>query len=120
MSAGFKLKRLTSAVLLVAAVAASGVLHHHEDLSGGFFPPAGDRVVSSHSPLEKAAHWHLGVRVKDDLCLACSVHRSIGMPGAARFDAPILTPLLAAASAAAGSRSFTRIAYGSRGPPALL
>ncbi|MFY9550439.1 MAG: hypothetical protein WAU32_04755 [Thermoanaerobaculia bacterium] len=119
-----RLQRLAGGFLLLAAFAASGSLHHHEDLGGALLPGSGsgglERVVSSHSPLSKAAHWHSGVRVKDDPCLACSVQRAVGMPASTHFVEPSLAAVRAADSAAAVSGSFARLPLGSRAPPALL
>ncbi|HYX22208.1 MAG TPA: hypothetical protein VFA98_15300, partial [Thermoanaerobaculia bacterium] len=64
------LRRLAAGLLVLGAFAAAG-LHHHEDLAGTVSGAPLERVVSGHSPLSRAAHWHAGVFVKDDPCLAC-------------------------------------------------
>ena len=119
-----RLQRLAGGFLLLAAFAASGSLHHHEDLGGALLPSSVsgglERVVSSHSPLSKAAHWHSGVRVKDDPCLACSVQRAAGMPASAGLADPSLASVRAPDAAAAVSGFFARLPLGSRAPPSLL
>ena len=112
--------RRLGAALLLASVAAAGAIHHHEDLAGAVAGTGADRVVSSHSPLTKAAHWHSGIHVKDDPCLACSTQRGAGMPAAASFVVPLLASFLAVAARAASSFSFARLPHGSRAPPVLL
>ncbi len=112
--------RRFAALLLLATVAGAAALHHHEDLAGTVGGAGGDRVVSNHSPLSKASHWHSGIHVKDDPCLACSTQRGAGMPAAAGFVVPLLASFMAVAARAASARSFARLPLGSRAPPVLL
>ena len=117
-------RRLSGAVVLLAVLAAAGGLHHHDDLFGAFqgvAPGAAtERVASSHSPLSKAAHWHAGVSVKEDPCLACHGHRMPGLAFApcARTQPTILQFAVAIVTVAPGSA--IRRSGGSRAPPALL
>ena len=116
-------RRLAGAVLLLAVLAAAGGLHHHDDLFGAFQGTPGaatERVASSHSPLSKAAHWHAGVSVKEDPCLACHGQRLPGLAsGACAGTQPtILQFAVAIVTVAPGA--VVRHAGGSRAPPALL
>jgi hypothetical protein len=114
-------RRLAAAVLLLAVLAAGG-LHHHEDLTGGLAPvgATGERVVSRHSPLSHGAHWHSGVQVKDDPCLACQSHRAAGLAPEPTRETP-LSVTFSDASAIAAATVFAAIrSNGSRAPPALL
>ena len=123
MSRPVSLRRLAAAALLLAALAGAG-LHHHEDLSGALSVAsageARDRVVSSHSPLSKTAHWHSGVRVKDDPCLACQSHRMAGLAADARPETPLTIVLGAAAVLAFAPISVTESFHGCRAPPSQL
>jgi len=114
--------RRFAVLVLLAAVGSAAALHHHEDLAGNLAGAVAgvDRIVSTHSPLSKAAHWHSGTHVKDDPCLACSSQRGAGIPAAACFIAPLLTSFAAVATRAAASSSFARLPNGSRAPPVLL
>ena len=116
-------RRISGAVLLLAVLAAAGGLHHHDDLFGALQGTPGaatERVSSSHSPLSKAAHWHTGVSVKDEPCLACHGHRMPGLAsGACAGTQPtILRFLVAIVTVAPGST--VRHSGGSRAPPALF
>ena len=116
-------RRFAGTVLLLAVLAGAGGLHHHDDLFGAFQGTPGaatERVASSHSPLSKAAHWHAGVSVKEDPCLACHGHR---MPGLASVACGGTQPTIlqfAVAIVTVAPGSVVRHAGGSRAPPALF
>ena len=113
-------RRLAAGVLLLAVLAAGG-LHHHEDLTGALAGGSpSERVLSSHSPLSPDAHWHSGVQVKDDPCLACQSHRAAGLaPGPTR-EAPLSVTFSDAAAISAAAVSAAIRSNGSRAPPAPL
>ena len=117
-------RRFAGAVLLLAVLAAAGGLHHHDDLFGAFqggAPGAAtERVASNHSPLSKAAHWHAGVSVKEDPCLACHGHRMPGLASSACVGAQPTTLQFAVAIVTVAPGSVVRHSGGSRAPPALL
>ena len=117
-------RRLAGAVLLLAVLAAAGGLHHHDDLFGAFqggAPGAAtERVASSHSPLSKGAHWHSGVSVKQDPCLACQTHRLPGLASGACAGAQLSVLQFAVAIVTVAPGSAVRHSGGSRAPPALL
>jgi hypothetical protein len=117
-------RRLWAGILLAASFAVSSAFHNHEDLAGalqgGLAGSAVDRVVSGHSPLSRAAHWHSGVRVKDDPCLACQSQRLAGLAAdSCRETLVSISPHVAAALEASPA-SRTILSNGSRAPPALL
>lgn len=117
-------RRVACAVLLLAVLASAGGLHQHEDLAGVFqggVPGAAtDRFVSNHSPFEKAAHWHTGVYVKDEPCLACHGQRMAGLPADPCVETPVALIRFAAASLSFAPVSIAAVSNGSRAPPALL
>jgi hypothetical protein len=113
-------RRLAAGALLLAVLAAGG-LHHHEDLTGALTGGAPtERVLSSHSPLSHDAHWHSGVQVKDDPCLACQSHRAAGLAPEPTREAPLSVTFSDAAALAAATVSAAIRSNGSRAPPALL
>jgi hypothetical protein len=117
-------RRVACGIVLLAVLASAGGLHHHEDLAGAFQPgapgAATDRYVSNHSPLEKAAHWHTGVHVKEDPCLACHGQRMAGLPADPCVDTPLALVRLAFAAPSCAAFSVATASNGSRAPPALL
>jgi hypothetical protein len=115
-----KARRLWAGILLAASLAVSSAFHNHEDLAGGLQASAVDRVVSSHSPLSKAAHWHSGVRVKDDPCLACQSHRLAGLAADPCRETLVSISPHVAETLEATPASRTVLSNGSRAPPALL
>jgi hypothetical protein len=113
-------RRLAAGVLLLAVLAAGG-LHHHEDLTGAVAGGAStERVLSSHSPLSHDAHWHSGIRVKDDPCLACQSHRAAGMAPEPTRETPLSVTFSDAAAIAATTVSAAICSNGSRAPPSPL
>jgi hypothetical protein len=117
-------RRLALGVLLLAALTVVGGLHHHEDLAGalqgGAAGASTERVASSHSPLSKAAHWHAGVRVKEDPCLACQGHRMAGLASDPCVGAPPSLLQFAVAIVTVTPGSVVLHSGGSRGPPSPL
>ncbi|HWZ84914.1 MAG TPA: hypothetical protein VN032_01855, partial [Thermoanaerobaculia bacterium] len=75
---------------------------------------------SSHSPLSHGAHWHSGIQVKEDPCLACQSHRAAGLAPEPCREAPFSVTFSDAAAIAAATLSSTIRSNGSRAPPALL
>jgi hypothetical protein len=113
-------RRIAAGVLLLAVLAAGG-LHHHEDLTGALTGgAAADRVLSSHSPLSHGAHWHSGVQVKEDPCLACQSHRASDLAPEPCREAPFSITFSDAAAVAAATVTSAVRSNGSRAPPALL
>ena len=106
-------------MLLLGVLAATG-LQHHEDLAGAVARAPLERVLSSHSPLSRAAHWHSGVRVKDDPCLACQSQRSAGVAPEPCREAPLALAYFQATPSPLSPVSTGIATHGSRGPPALL
>ena len=111
--------RAVAGILLLGVLAAAG-LHHHEDLAGAVSGAPLERVVSGHSPLSHGEHWHSGVVVKDDPCLACQSQRTAGVTAESCRDIPLSLALFHAAPAPQSVSSFGVESHGSRGPPALL
>jgi hypothetical protein len=111
--------RAVAGILLLGVLAAAG-LHHHEDLAGAVSGGPLERVVSGHSPLSHADHWHSGVRVKDDPCLACQSHRTAGVTAKLCREAPIALALFHPTVSSLPTVSSEVASHGSRGPPALL
>lgn len=111
--------RAVAGILLLGVLAAAG-LPHHEDLAGGIPGAPLERVVSRHSPLSHGEHWHSGVRVKDDPCLACHNSRAAGVTAEPCRDVPLSFALLRVAFAPLSLASTGVESHGSRGPPALL
>ena len=123
MSSGPRLQRLTAGILLAAVVATAGGLHLHENLAGliaPMSPGAPDRVVSHHSPLSKASHWHSIVRTDDHPCLACQSHRMAGLAAHASLELPVLIIEFAGDAVSSKPISIASFANGSRAPPSLL
>ncbi len=112
-------RRFAAGILLLGVLAAAG-LHHHEDLAGPVAGGSLERVLSSHSPLSRAAHWHSGVRVKDDPCLACQSQRSVGAAPELCREAPLALAYFRATLSALSPVSCGVRSHGSRAPPALL
>jgi hypothetical protein len=117
-------RRLAGAVLLLAVLAAAGGLHQHGDLFGAFQGGADgatvERVTSNHSPLSKAAHWHSGVSVKEDPCLACHSQRMAGLPSDPCVGTQPSLLQFAIAPVAVAPGSAILLSGGSRAPPSLL
>jgi hypothetical protein len=114
------LKRLICGVLLLAVLGVAGGAHHH-DLVGGFSQGRSDgasRVVSSHSPLSKASHWHSGKRVQDDPCLACHLHR-FAMAARTHGNAPTDVGLFAPHAEPTVPALAFHLCDPTRGPPSL-
>ncbi len=118
------MRKLWAGLLLAATFAASGALHNHEDLAGTIQGQlaggAIELVVSTHSPLSKAPHWHSGVVVKEDACLACQSQRFAGVPAKPCREAPISAARFVPGVLEASAGSATPLSNGSRAPPALL
>ena len=122
MSAGWSLRRLGSGILLAAVFAASGGFHQHERLSGFTRPAAPgspESVVSAHSPLSKASHWHSVVRDADDTCLACHGKRFAALTGRAHGPAPATLDHFVSHSAPQAAASASRFGDPTRGPPSV-
>lgn len=117
------MRKLWAGLLIAAGFAASGALHNHEDLAGSIQGLAGnalERVVSTHSPLSKASHWHSGVVVRDDACLACQSQKFAGVAATPCRDAPISVATFVPRGQEASASSAAPLSNGSRAPPALL
>jgi hypothetical protein len=116
-------RRLAAGLLLLATLAGGG-LHHHEDLTGalvaGGAGASADRVLSSHSPLSRGAHWHSGVQVKDDPCLACQSQRAAGFAPEPSRESPLAAVFANLEAVVVAAVSATVRSNGSRAPPALL
>lgn len=117
-------RRVAGAIVLLAVLAAAGGLHHHGDLFGAFQGGAAgatvERVASNHSPLSKAAHWHAGVSVREDPCLACAGHRMPGLASGACVGAQPTTLQFAVAIVTVAPGSVALHSGRSRAPPALF
>jgi hypothetical protein len=117
-------RRVAGAVLLLAVLAVAGGLHHHDDLFGAFQGGAAgagtERVASSHSPLSKGSHWHSGVSVKEDPCLACHSHRMAGLSSGPCVGAQPTTLQFAVAIVTVAPGSVVLHSGGSRAPPAFF
>jgi hypothetical protein len=114
-------RRLAAAALLAASLAAGSGLHHHEDLAGSLLEVSGkplDRVRSDHNPLAHGAHWHAGVSVKEDPCLACAVHRLPGLLAAEALATVVHAGHAATPSPRVPTSSVASLSNGSRAPPA--
>jgi hypothetical protein len=114
------LRRRAAAGILFLGVLAAGVLPHHEDLAGAIAGAPLERVLSSHSPLSKGAHFHSGVPVKDDPCLACQSHRSAGVAAELCRETPAALALFHGTPVSFSAVPADVASHGSRGPPALL
>lgn len=118
------MRRLWAGLLLAASFAASGALHNHEDLAGAIQGQlagnAVELVVSTHSPLSKASHWHSGVVVKEDACLACQSQRFAGVAANPSHEAPTSATRFVPGVLEASAGSATPLSNGSRAPPPLL
>jgi heme A synthase len=116
-------RRLAAGVLLAAIIASAGGLHVHESFAGLVSPTstgAPERVVSNHSPLSKATHWHSVVRFDEHPCLACHSHRMAGLAVNASVSLPVLIAAFAGDEVASKPVSIASFANGSRAPPSLL
>ena len=111
-------RRMAAAFLLLGAAAGAG-LHHQEDLAG-LSGASAERVLSGHSPLSRATHWHSAVVVKDDPCLACQGQRFAGTTIELRGEAPHAFALFRAPGSPVSPDAAGFDAHGSRAPPALL
>jgi hypothetical protein len=118
------MRRLWAGLLLAASFAASSAVHNHADLAGAIQGQlAGnlaERVVSTHSPLSKASHWHSGVVVKEDACLACQSQRFAGVAATPCREAPISVATFDPTVQETSHRSEAPLSNGSRAPPTLL
>ena len=112
-------RRFAAGILLLGVLSAAG-LPHHEDLAGAVSGAPLERVVSGHSPLSHADHWHSGVRVKDDPCLACQSHRAAGVAPEPCRETPLTLALFHATTWSLPTVSGDAASHESRGPPALL
>ena len=112
-------RRFAAGILLLGVLSAAG-LPHHEDLAGAVSGASLERVVSGHSPLSHADHWHSGVRVKDDPCLACQSHRAAGVAPEPCRETPLTLALFHATPWSLPTVSGDAASHDSRGPPALL
>jgi hypothetical protein len=120
--AGSRLRRLSGSVLLLAAVlAATAGLHHHPDLAriAAAGPAGGHQVLSSHSPLEKASHWHSVVRAHEHSCLACHLHRFAAIPERAHDPAPAHADQFVSHAAPSHAAQVFRLDDPTRGPPSV-
>ena len=116
------LKRLACGVLFLAVLGVAGGPHHHEILGGGFGQVRSDsasRVVSNHSPLSRASHWHSGKRVQSDPCLACLVHRFAAVAPRAHGIAPVHVGLFVSHAVPQGPALAFRLCDPTRGPPSF-
>ena len=117
-----RFRRASGAVLLLAAVlAAAGGLHNHPDLAriAAAGPAGGERVVSSHSPLEKASHWHSVIRGHEHSCLACHLQRFASIPERAHDPAPAHTDQFVSHAAPQRAAQVFRLSDPTRGPPSV-
>ena len=118
------MRKLWTGLLLAVTFAASGALHNHEDLAGAIqgrvAGNAVERVVSTHSPLSKASHWHSGVVVKEDACLACQILRFAGVAATPCRETPISVSRFDLTVEEVSHRWEAAFSNGSRAPPALL
>lgn len=119
-----RFRRASGAVLLLAAVlSAAGGLHNHADLAriaaAGMAPAGGERLLSSHSPLEKASHWHSVVRVQDHSCVACHIQRFAAVASRSHSVVPSEVGLFHAHAGPASSASAFRLSDPTRGPPSV-
>lgn len=122
MSASPGLRRLGSGILLAAVFAAAAGFHQHERLAGFTGPAAqgsSGRVVSGHSPLSKASHWHSVVRAADDTCLACHGKRFAAVAERALGPAPAHVNLFASHPAPQRAARPHRFGDPTRGPPSV-
>ncbi len=117
-------RRISGVILLLAAVlAAAGGLHNHADLAkiaaAGFGDNTGHghRVVSSHSPLERASHWHSVIRGQDHACLACHLHRFAAVVAQAQGAAPTDVGLFVSHERPLAALLAFRLGDPTRGPP---
>ena len=121
MSDGRHFRRLAAGVLLAAVGAAVGGFHQHQSLSGLISPAPGssERVVSHHSPLSKASHWHSVVRSDEHPCLACHAHRFAAVIRGAHGHAAVAVGLFVSHAAPLGAAFLSRLGDPTRGPPSL-
>jgi hypothetical protein len=122
MSSGRQLRRLTAGLLLTAVVAAAGGLHNHQSLSSLVSPAtpgSPEQVVSNHSPLSGASHWHSIVRSDDHPCLACHAHRFAAVMRGAHGPAAVALGLFVSHAAPLRAAFLSRLGDPTRGPPSL-
>jgi hypothetical protein len=115
--------RVVVGVLLSGFLAAGSGLHHREDLASVVLEAPGaplEQVRSDHNPLARDTHWHAGVSVKEDPCLACAVHRLPGLAALTAFAAILQTGPAAAPLPAIVADTVVFVSNGSRAPPVLL
>ena len=122
MAGESRFRRISGAILLLAALlAAAGDLHNHADLAriaaAGGAP--GERVLSNHSPHEKAAHWHSVVRGHEHSCLACHLHRFAAAPERAHDPAPAQTHQFVTHASPQRVATVFRLCDPTRGPPSV-
>jgi hypothetical protein len=114
-------KRLVGTGLLLALLVAAAGIHNHADLAriaaaGGGLAGT-DRVLSSHSPLEKASHWHSVIRAHEHSCLACHLHRFAAIPERAHDPAPAHADQFVSHAAPQCIAQVFRLSDPTRGPP---
>ena len=116
-------RRLTGGALLLAILLLAGGLHNHADLaaiaSAGFSPSGGNHVLSGHSPLSKASHWHSIVRAPDDACLACQAQRHAAVVSRTPGLVPETAGLFVSHPVPQGTAPVFRLGDPSRGPPSV-
>jgi hypothetical protein len=112
-------KRLVVGGLLLAVLAAAAGTH--EDLARSATSASssanGDWVVSSHSPLETASHWHSVIRGHEHSCLACHLHRFAAVPERAHDPAPAHTDQFVSHAAPQRATQVLGLSDPTRGPP---
>lgn len=113
------LRRLAAGLVLCGALGGAGLLHQ-DDLAASAPGATAERVLSAHSPLSRAAHWHSAVFVKDDACLACQLQRFAGVAAEPCREAPLAAADFPATFTPTSLASAAVESHGSRGPPALL
>ncbi len=118
MRARFSLKRLVVGGLLAAVLASAGGIHHHPDLAR-ISAAGGERVLSTHDPLEKASHWHSVIRGHEHSCLACHLHRFAAIPERAHDPTPAHADQFVSHAAPQRASQVFRLSDPTRGPPAL-
>jgi hypothetical protein len=118
MGAEKRIRRAWGGVLLLASVlGATAGVHHHPDLAR-IAAAGGERVLSSHSPLDKASHWHSIIRGHEHSCLACHLHRFAAIPKRAHEPAPAHADQFVAHPAPRLAAQVFRLSHPTRGPPA--
>ena len=114
-----RLRRVSGGILLLAvALAATGGVHHHPDLAR-IAAAGGERVLSTHSPLEKASHWHSVIRGHEHSCLACHLHRYEAVPERAHDPAPGHSDQFVSHASPRRAAPVFGLSDPTRGPPSL-